>query len=465
MTVETSSRKQTFAGGQTNLTFTFRALSDHPEYIKVKKVVVATSVESDLVYNTDFTVAVDADGVGGTVTLTPTFSTAFNFVVYRDTDLVQESDYDDFNQFPANTLEENLDQLTMIVQEQAEDISRVITFPISSNPSSSTIVFPAPESDKVIGWNTAATALENKTISSLGGVVQASTAEAQAATNNTNYMTPFLVKTEVEFPGAVLIPASNIVTGSTANITVTNATITTATIGTATITTATITNLTVSTINITTLKVGTPTTGTILIHNGTSFAANNGSQGTAGQALLSNGAGAAPSFGTISGGMSLVSNTALSSVTGASISITNSNYYQVFMSLTTLSTASSIQIRANNDSGSNRHGYRVIENTIASTSNTLNINSSLADTKIEVGSTFTTSDTNVNIKFDIFPQNGTQNWVIRGKAIGHQNGATLVASEFYGNYSAGLAVTTFLIFSPTGAPMTGNIYLYQIPLA
>lgn len=279
MTVSTSTRKQTFSGGQSSLTFSFRTLVSNPEYIKVKTVVVATGVEANLTYNTDYTVSVNSNGVGGTVTVSPTFSTAYNYVVYRDTSEVQESDYDDYNQFPANTLENDLDRLTMILQEVTEDVSRVITFPISSSVSSSTVVFPSPEANKLIGWNSGATALENKTAVSLGTATQASTADAQAATNNTNFMTPYLVKLEVENPGAVLIPAANVSTGATTSITVTN---------------GTITNLTVST-----LSVGTPTTGTILIYNGTSFAANNGLQGTAGQALLSNGPGVAPSYGTI----------------------------------------------------------------------------------------------------------------------------------------------------------------------
>lgn len=289
MVVSSTARKQTFAGAQTTLTFTFRALADHPEYIKVKRVIVATGVESDLIYNTDFTVSVDADGVGGTVTLTPTFSTASNLVVYRETDLVQESDYDDYNQFPAATLEENLDALTMIVQEQSEDISRVITFPISSNPSSSTIVFPTPEANKLIGWNTAATALENKTAVSLGTATLSSVAEAQAATNNTNYMTPYLVKVEVENSGSVLIPAANVsFTGIT----------------TAIITNATITNLTVGTINITTLKVGTTNQGDIIYDNGTSFTRLTPS--TSGLFLKTQGAAANPIWAAVNSSGSTV---------------------------------------------------------------------------------------------------------------------------------------------------------------
>jgi len=278
MTVSTSTRKQTFSGGQSALTFSFRTLVSNPEYIKVKTVVVATGAEANLTYNTDYTVSINSNGVGGTVTVSPTFSTAYNYVVYRDTNEVQESDYDDYNQFPANTLENDLDRVVMITQELAEDVSRVITFPISSSVSSSTVVFPTPEANKIIGWNSAATALENKTAVSLGTATQASTAEAQAATNNTNFMTPYLVKVEVENPGAVLIPQANVATGSTTSITATN---------------GTITNLTIST-----LSIAAPTTGSLLVEN-SSGKFERLPPGASGTVLYSNGDGVLPSYGTL----------------------------------------------------------------------------------------------------------------------------------------------------------------------
>jgi hypothetical protein len=160
MTVETSIRKETFAGGQAELDFTFRTKVSKPEYILVKNVLIATGVETDLAYSTDYTVSVNADGIGGTVTLAPTFSTAYNHIVYRVTSPLQDADYDDYNQFPANTIEENLDTLTMIAQEQAEETARTLRYPISADDADTEL--PEPEANAFLGWNSAGTALENK---------------------------------------------------------------------------------------------------------------------------------------------------------------------------------------------------------------------------------------------------------------------------------------------------------------
>jgi hypothetical protein len=158
MTVETTARKQSFAGGQGTLTYTFRSLTDHPEYIKV--VAVSSGTETLLTYSTDYSVAPAADGVGGVVTVSPTFSTAYTYTVYRDTALVQESDYDDFNQFPADTLEEDLDRRALIDQEIGEDTDRTLKIPISVTGVDAEL--PVPVADKILGWNSAATAIENK---------------------------------------------------------------------------------------------------------------------------------------------------------------------------------------------------------------------------------------------------------------------------------------------------------------
>ena len=74
MTVETTVRKEEFAGGQGSLTYTFRSLVDYPEYIKV--VVVSSGTETALTYDVDYTVAPASDGVGGVVTVNPSYSTA-----------------------------------------------------------------------------------------------------------------------------------------------------------------------------------------------------------------------------------------------------------------------------------------------------------------------------------------------------------------------------------------------------
>lgn len=159
MTVESTTRKQSFAGGQSTLTFSFRALVDSPEDIKV--VAVTSGTETLLTYTSEYTVAVNADGVGGVVTVSPSYSTAYTYTVYRETTNKQESDYDDYNQFPADTLEEDLDRRTLVDQEQSEDLERSVRVPVSSALSGSSLLLPTPTAGRAIKWNATADGLAN----------------------------------------------------------------------------------------------------------------------------------------------------------------------------------------------------------------------------------------------------------------------------------------------------------------
>lgn len=162
MSVDTTTRKASFTmdGSTVDFDFTFRALVSAPTDIKAKIREIATGDETDLDYTTDYTVAVNADGVGGTVTVVDAESSAYQLIVYRETTKTQESSYNDFNQFPAATLENNIDKMIMLAQELSEDIDRALKLPISSTLSS--ISIPDASPNKLIGWNSAGTALENK---------------------------------------------------------------------------------------------------------------------------------------------------------------------------------------------------------------------------------------------------------------------------------------------------------------
>lgn len=208
MTVETSERKQSFAGGQSSLVFTFRTLVSNPEYVKVKLVETATGIETDLTYSTEFTVSVNSDGVGGTVTVSPTFSTSYTYLVYRETSAIQNSDYEDYNQFPADTVEKDFDRGTLIAQEIQEATDRTLRYPISASSASTEL--PSPSSDAFIGWNTAGNALENKSLPDPSTLQKATNSDATTGTNDTNYMTPAKVKLQVESSGSVSIPYANL---------------------------------------------------------------------------------------------------------------------------------------------------------------------------------------------------------------------------------------------------------------
>ena len=117
MTVSSTASTQSFAGSQSTLTFTFPAIYGHPEEIGVIERVTATGLDTDLTYSTHYTVTINTTGIGGTVIVSPSYSSAYTQIVYRKTAITQGSDYEDYSQFPAETLEGNLDRLTMIAQE------------------------------------------------------------------------------------------------------------------------------------------------------------------------------------------------------------------------------------------------------------------------------------------------------------------------------------------------------------
>jgi hypothetical protein len=208
MTVESTARKQSFAGGQQALTFSFRALVDSPEDIKV--VVVTSGTETLLTYGTQYTVTVSTDGIGGVAYVVPSYSTAYTYTVYRETTNKQESDYDDYNKFPADTLEEDLDRRTLVDQEQSEDLDRVIKVPISSSLTG--LELPAPSASTVIGWNAAADGLanyDNAATSVTAATTQATLAGLYASTASTQALT---ASTQASLAGLYATTASTAAT-------------------------------------------------------------------------------------------------------------------------------------------------------------------------------------------------------------------------------------------------------------
>ena len=165
MSVSSTTRKQQFTldGATADYTFNFRALLSAPEDIKCS--VTTAGVTTILTYTTQYSVSVNSDGVGGTVTLVSASTIGLGtLTVYRETTNLQSSDYDDYNQFPANTLENDLDIRTMVDQEQDEVFNRTLKLPIESQYSG--IMLPEPESGKILAWSATLT-LSNIAISTL----------------------------------------------------------------------------------------------------------------------------------------------------------------------------------------------------------------------------------------------------------------------------------------------------------
>lgn len=156
MTVATTNSTQTFSGGQQTLTFNFRTLVSSPQYVQVSVIALTGGTVTLLVYNVGYTVAVNASGIGGTVTVSPTFGTNFNYIVFRQTSITQSSAYSDYNAFPASTVENNLDQLTMIEQEFNTNQSLLMTYPVGTSTTFSTTM-PVPSVGCVVTCNSGGT--------------------------------------------------------------------------------------------------------------------------------------------------------------------------------------------------------------------------------------------------------------------------------------------------------------------
>ena len=130
MTVLTTIAKAgPYAGAGTTGPFTvpFRFLDD--SHLRVIRTLGL--VETVLVLGTDYTVS----GVGlatGTVTLTAPLPVGQTLTVVRNVPATQEADYVPGDAFPAESHEEALDKLTMLVQQNTEELTRAAKLPASN---------------------------------------------------------------------------------------------------------------------------------------------------------------------------------------------------------------------------------------------------------------------------------------------------------------------------------------------
>ncbi|MFA5165572.1 MAG: hypothetical protein WC481_08445, partial [Candidatus Omnitrophota bacterium] len=126
MTVPSAVNKVVFAGDDVSTVFAVPYYFLADEDLTVIKVTIATSAESTLVLDTDYTVAGEGDPAGGTVTLTDPLLDEYNLIIRREVELTQGTDFKEGEGQPAETLEECLDRLTMMCQQLQEQIDRDI---------------------------------------------------------------------------------------------------------------------------------------------------------------------------------------------------------------------------------------------------------------------------------------------------------------------------------------------------
>lgn len=143
------------------------------------------------VLDTDYTVPGDLDSGAGWVNFTVAPTKGFYISIIRSVPLNQLTDYEQYGDFPAESHERALDKLTMITQQQAEELNRCVKIPVSSESS---YEFPLPASGQVIQWDIGATKLINgptagEISSAQSYAIAASASASAAATSETNAAT------------------------------------------------------------------------------------------------------------------------------------------------------------------------------------------------------------------------------------------------------------------------------------
>jgi hypothetical protein len=175
MTVSSDTSRASYSGDGSTVTFAvpFYFLNDSDLLVVHRDV---DGVETTWTLNTHYTVSGAGDPAGGSITVktTPTDYTpaaSERVVILRYVDITQETDYVENDAFTAEAHERALDKLTMINQQQTEELDRSIKLPISSTLTG--ITFPEAVANAVVKWNSAGTALEVATVANIEGSLDA----------------------------------------------------------------------------------------------------------------------------------------------------------------------------------------------------------------------------------------------------------------------------------------------------
>ena len=163
MTLSSITTKVQYTGDDSTTAFSTTFIFWVDSDVRVILTVDSTGVETVLVDGTHYNLT-GGSGSTGTVTTTGgnTVATGETLTIKSNHPDTQLTDLVLGGVFSSDDVEEQLDKVVRLVQQLTEEIGRSF---LIAETSTVTGAFPNPVSDNVIGWNTAATALENKVLS------------------------------------------------------------------------------------------------------------------------------------------------------------------------------------------------------------------------------------------------------------------------------------------------------------
>lgn len=126
MTLASSTSRVSYAGNgvTTNFSFPYYFILEADLTVIVKDDV--TLVETTKVLNTHYTVTGEGNQAGGTVIFGTAPAANTTVSIFRDPQVVQETDLVENDKLPAESVEQTLDKLTMVAQRHADLLTRAI---------------------------------------------------------------------------------------------------------------------------------------------------------------------------------------------------------------------------------------------------------------------------------------------------------------------------------------------------
>ena len=151
-------------GSTTNIavTYPFQGTGSTSELTVVERT-ISTGAEVTKTYTTDYTVT-GGSGSTGTVIAGTAPADTVEWHVRRNTSTTQTTDYVTNDPFAADTLERDLDRLTMAGQERDGDISQSFKFP-DTYTGGAAVTMPEPVASAYLLFNNAGNALTTSTTS------------------------------------------------------------------------------------------------------------------------------------------------------------------------------------------------------------------------------------------------------------------------------------------------------------
>lgn len=179
MTVENSvSRTPKLVMGSFTYDFNFDVLLEDPTTEEAKKGIRCSisdgENETELVYGNDYTVTLNSDGKGGVVTVKDKKTSSWIIVIRRDYNITQGVDLNDYNEFPAETIERVFDKQTMVIQQLKEISDRCVKVPQTDDQT------PEELLDEVYSKLDTATEVANRAIEAADAAADAAEEAKQA---------------------------------------------------------------------------------------------------------------------------------------------------------------------------------------------------------------------------------------------------------------------------------------------